>query len=78
MVLINLTNKKTEEKYTHYTRDPLPVSDMARWRTFSWCAYALQRSLTQLVLRNNEQACGSGGGSARAVLSTAATSSLAA
>ncbi|ELR25721.1 helicase conserved Cterminal domain containing protein [Acanthamoeba castellanii str. Neff] len=30
VVLINLTNKKTEEKYTHYTRDPLPVSDMAR------------------------------------------------
>lgn len=43
VVLINLTNKKTEEKYTHYTRDPLPVSDMARCvPSPGVCVYALQ------------------------------------
>jgi hypothetical protein len=43
--LINLTNKKTEEKYTHYTRDPMPVSDMAR------CADALYSTALCVLLR---------------------------
>jgi hypothetical protein len=75
VVLINLTNKKTEEKYTHYTRDPLPVSDMARCVPSTRCRGRVSDAACP---RNNGQACGSGGGSTRAVLSTAATPSLAA